>query len=68
MGFKDLFASILPKQQLKQPLLNPEDLEELRELERKAYLARARELVKTLGEDKAEMQYPIKKEEVKKPW
>ena len=50
------------KKKEKQILL-PEDIMELKELERKAYMEKARELVVKKGKQSAEINIPIKKED-----
>lgn len=62
MGFTEFF-----KAKEKLPLLKPEDIMELRELERKAYLEEAKQIVSQRGIKKAKEDYGIR--EVKKdPW
>lgn len=44
------------------PILNPEDIAELNEIQRQSYMQKARELMKQRGEKKAEQEILPKKD------
>ena len=63
MGITDFFK---PKDKI--PLLKQEDVLELRELERQAYLKEAKQIVASRGISKAKSDYGIKEKKQVDPW
>jgi len=55
-----MFDFLKPKKKVMPQILNEEDLKELKEIERKAYMEDAKKLIEARAKDKAKQDFAIK--------